>query len=153
MNNMEQIQNFIKGRKSQTCMLLDASAGGTFKIMTEPQVKDMIKNMCLNEYHSKSERSVKNEIVGTPRGMLVVDSHTALLAQIKLLNKKIAKSGISKANVRHVQPFRFDYYGGGHANRRCYLEESSEEAQFSNFHKNNPYSNTYNPGWKDHLYF
>lgn len=50
--------------------------------MIEPQVKDLIEKMCLNEYHFKSERSVKFEIMGMPKGMLDVDTHIVLLAQI-----------------------------------------------------------------------
>lgn len=77
---MEKTQNFIKGLKTQADMLLDASVGGTIRAMTEPQVKDLIEKMCLDEYRSKSERSVKFEIVGTPKGMLAINTHTALLA-------------------------------------------------------------------------
>lgn len=33
------------------------------------------------------------------------------------------------------------------------MEGVSEEAQFANFQKNNPYSNTYNPECKDHPNF
>lgn len=50
------MQNFIKGLKSQTHMLLDASAGGMIQSMIEPQVKNLIEKMCLNEYRSKIER-------------------------------------------------------------------------------------------------
>lgn len=59
--------------------------------------------MFLNEYHSKSERSMKIESFGTPKDMLAVDTHTALLAQIESLNKKLAESSLGKANVSHVQ--------------------------------------------------
>ena len=76
MNNMEQMQIFIKGLDSQTCMLLDTSAGGTIIQMTKPQVKYLIENMCRNEYRSKSKRSVKLETSGTPKGMLNVDTHS-----------------------------------------------------------------------------
>lgn len=103
MNNMEKMQNFIKDLMSETCMLLDASAGGTIRAMTEPQFKDLIEKMCLNEYRSKSKRSVKIKTIGTPKVMLVVDTHTILLAQIKLLNKKLPKSNLSEANVSQVQ--------------------------------------------------
>lgn len=41
MNNMEQMQNFIKCLNTQTRMLLDTSVGGTIRSMTEPQVKKM----------------------------------------------------------------------------------------------------------------
>lgn len=54
-HNMEQMQNFIKGLKSQTHMLLDAFAGGIIRQMIKPHVKDLIENMCMNEYNSKSE--------------------------------------------------------------------------------------------------
>lgn len=146
MNNMEQMQNFIKGLKSQTCTLLDASAGGTIRKITEPQVKDLIDNMYINEYCSKSERSVKLETSGTPKGMLIVDYHIALLAKIELLNKQLVEGFLNKANVSHVQLLKCDFCGGVHENGRCSLEGVSEKTQFSNFQKNNPYSNTYNPG-------
>lgn len=135
MNNMEQMENFIKGLKSETCMLLDAYAGGTIRTMTEPQVKDLIEKMCLNEYPLKSDMSVKIKTVGTPKGMLVVGAHTAFLAQIELLNKNLAESSLGKVNMSQVQTLRYDFYGEGHANGRWSFEGSSKEAQFSNFQK------------------
>ncbi|XP_050909769.1 uncharacterized protein LOC127123611 [Lathyrus oleraceus] len=153
MNYMEQMQNFIKYLKNQTHLLLDDSAGGTIRQMTEPHVKDLIEKMCMNEYHSKSKSSVKIETVGMPKGMLVVDTHTALLAQIELLNKKLAESSLGKANVSQVQTLRCEFYGEEHVNRMCSLEWSSEEVQFANFQKNSPYSYTYNLGWKVYLNF
>lgn len=56
----------------------------------------------MNEYRSKSERSVKMETVGTPKGMLSIGTHTSLLAHIELLNKKLAESSLVKANVSQV---------------------------------------------------
>lgn len=144
MNNMELMQNFIKGLKSQTRTLLNASAGGTIRQMNEPQVTDLIEKMCMNEYRSKSKRSVKLETNGTPKGMSIVDTHTTLLAQIELLNKKLVEGCLNKANVSQVQALNYDFCGGGHENGRCSLEGVSEEAQFAKFQKNNPYFNTYN---------
>ncbi|XP_050914751.1 uncharacterized protein LOC127129643 [Lathyrus oleraceus] len=96
---MEQMQKFIKGLKSQTRILLDASAGVTIRQMIELQVNDVIEKMCMNEYRSKSERSINPEIVGMPKGMLAIDTHTALLAQIELVNKNLAERGSYKAKV------------------------------------------------------
>ncbi|KAI5391768.1 hypothetical protein KIW84_076542 [Lathyrus oleraceus] len=56
MNNREQMQNFIKGLKSQTRMVLDAFAGGLIRQMIEPQIKDLIEKMCTNAYCVKTER-------------------------------------------------------------------------------------------------
>lgn len=121
--------------------------------MTEPQVKDLIEKICMNEYHLKSERSIKLETAGTPKCMLPLDTHTSLLAQIEMLNKKLAESNLGRASVSQVQLLRCDFYGRKHENGRCSLEETDEEVEFANFQKNNVYSNTYNPGWKDHPNF
>ncbi|XP_050877304.1 uncharacterized protein LOC127081059 [Lathyrus oleraceus] len=129
---MEQMQNFIKGLKSQTHILLDVYARGTIRQITEPQVKDIIEKMCMNEYRSKSERSVKLETSGTPKGMSTVDTHTALLAQVELLNKQLAKGCLNKANVSQVQSLKCDFYGRGYENVRCLLEGVIEEVQFAN---------------------
>lgn len=99
INNMEQMQNFIKGLKGQTCMLLDASAGGMIRTVTKPQIKDLIEKMCLNENHSKSERSIKVENGGTLKGMLDIDTHIPLLSQIELFNKKQVESNLSQAQA------------------------------------------------------
>lgn len=85
--------------------------------------------------------------------MLVVDTHIGHLTQIELLNKKLTESNLGKANVSQVQELRCDFYGKGHENMRFSLEESSEEAKFANFQKNNPHSNTNKPIWKDHPNF
>lgn len=74
--------------------------------------------MCLNEYHLKSEQLVEIETECTPKGMLAIDTHTTLLPQIELLNKNLAESNLSKANMIQVQALMCDLYGEGHANGR-----------------------------------
>lgn len=71
--------------------------------------------------------------MGTPKGMLAIDTHTAHLAQILLLNKKLAERSLGKANVSQVHALRCDFYGGEHVTGRCSLEGSSEEVQFAHF--------------------
>ena len=68
--------------------------------------------MCINEYRSKNDRSVKMGTVGTPKGMLPIDTHTSLLAHIELLNKELVGSSLVKANVSQVQALKSDLYGG-----------------------------------------
>jgi hypothetical protein len=59
---MDIMQAFITGLKPDTRILLDASAGGTMKIKTADEVRELIDNMSLNEYqaHTKEEASPKN---------------------------------------------------------------------------------------------
>ncbi|CAJ2662794.1 unnamed protein product [Trifolium pratense] len=145
LDNMEQMQIFIRGLRMQSRILIDASAGGTIRHKNEDEVRELVENMCMNEYRSKSERDPKK------RGVFDVDTNTALLAQIEILNKKLAAKTLAEANVSQVQEVRCDFCHGPHANGMCSLEAESEEANYAGgYQKNNPYSNTYNPGWKDH---
>lgn len=45
--------------------------------------------------------------------MLVVDTHTALLVQIELFNKKLVENSLAKANVSQVQALTCDLCGEG----------------------------------------
>lgn len=49
VRSMEQMQSFAKGLQTQAQTLLDASARGTIRTLTEPQVKELIEKMSLNE--------------------------------------------------------------------------------------------------------
>jgi hypothetical protein len=101
--------------------------------------------MCLNEYRSKSEKDPKK------KGMIDVNTHTALLAQIELLNKQLAAKSLAEANASRVQDVRCDFCQGPHANGMCSAEADVQEANYAGgFQKNDPFSGTYNPGWKDH---
>ncbi|KAK2370199.1 hypothetical protein QL285_083268 [Trifolium repens] len=145
LDNMEQMHIFIRGLRMQSRMLIDASAGGTIKNKDEDEVRQLVENMCLNEYRSKSERDPKK------KGMIEVSTNTALLAQIELLNKQLAAKSISEANVSQVQDVRCDFCQGPHANGMCSAEANADEANYAGgYQKNNPFSGTYNPGWKDH---
>ena len=57
--------------------------------MTKGMVKEIVEKVCLNEYRSKSERGVKIEMTGALKGVLTLDTHISLLAQIELLNKRL----------------------------------------------------------------
>lgn len=61
IDNMEHMQNFIIGLKSQARKVLDASAGGTIRTKNKDNAKILIEKMCQNECRSQSERGVKTE--------------------------------------------------------------------------------------------
>ncbi|CAJ2642480.1 unnamed protein product [Trifolium pratense] len=106
----------------------------------EDEVRQLVENICMNEYRSKSDRK---------RGVIAVDTNTALLAQIEILNKKLAAKSLAEANASQVQEVKCDFCHGPHANGMC-SPEAGEVNYAGGYQKNNPYSNTYNPGWKDH---
>lgn len=69
MSVMEHMTYFISSLKTQTRILLDASARGMLINKTKDKVKTLIENMCQNEYRS-------NDRIMKPKGMLAVDSNT-----------------------------------------------------------------------------
>ncbi|PNX78398.1 hypothetical protein L195_g034376 [Trifolium pratense] len=64
---MEQMQIFTGGMKMQHRMLRDASTGGSIKNKTDEEVKELIEQMCQNEYNTNNERSIKTA------GMIDID--------------------------------------------------------------------------------
>lgn len=88
--------------------------------------------MCQNKYRSTSDRTVK------PKGVFELDSTTTTTTIL--------------ANVNKVQTLRCDFYEQWNTNGNCVPEGYIEEAYYDgNFHKGNPYYNTYNEDWHDHL--
>ncbi|KAK2356668.1 hypothetical protein QL285_093996 [Trifolium repens] len=64
---MEQMQLFTTGMKMQHHMILDALAGGSIKVKNYAETKDLVEQMCQNEYNMSHDRNEK-----TP-GILKID--------------------------------------------------------------------------------
>lgn len=60
---MEQILYFTMGLTTPTRMLLDASVGGTIKIKTTYEIRELIENQTQNDYnpHSSEETPQKSK--------------------------------------------------------------------------------------------
>jgi hypothetical protein len=82
---MEQMQLFTAGMKMQHRMILDASAGGSIKVKTYAETKDLVEQMCQNEYNMSHDRNEK-----TP-GILKVDQEIAYKVEIELLKRQLAE--------------------------------------------------------------
>ncbi|XP_045802421.1 uncharacterized protein LOC123896006 [Trifolium pratense] len=159
LDNHTQMQHFTQGLRAQTRMFLDASAGGSLKNKNQTQARELIESMAQNEYRVQNDRGAKKK-----GGMLELDTQTALLAQSTLMNSQMAamlkhftNSSNSQLQVRATQDLKCDFCGQGHANGECFPEGSEEAKYLANFKRSNPnhdpYSNTYNPGWRDHPNF
>ena len=65
-------------------MILDASAGGSIKVKTYAETKDLVEQMCQNEYNMSHDRNEKT------RGVLKVDQEIAYKVEIELLRRQLA---------------------------------------------------------------
>ncbi|GAU10206.1 hypothetical protein TSUD_421460, partial [Trifolium subterraneum] len=159
LDNHAQMQHFTQGLRAQTRMLLDASAGGSLKNKDESEARELVEDMAQNEYNVQNDRGAKKKA-----GMLELDTQTALLAQSQLMNTQMAAmlkhfttAPAPQMQANAVQDVKCAFCGKGHANGECFPAGSEQAMYLSNFKKssttNNPYSNTYNPGWRDHPNF
>jgi len=80
-----QLNMFIDGLRPQTKKLLDASAGAKIKLKTLEEATELIENM------SASDHAIVRDRTHQPpkKSLLELSSHDALLAQNKLLSKKL----------------------------------------------------------------
>ncbi|GAU46577.1 hypothetical protein TSUD_402660 [Trifolium subterraneum] len=162
LERRNEITTFQQGETEslpQARMLLDASAGGSLRNKVESQARELIENMAQNEYRVQNDRGPKKK-----PGMLELDTGTALLAgqskmsnSIESLLKIFTNQSASQAQVNAAQGVNCDFCHQNHANGECFPAGSEEALYLANFRKsnpnNNPFSNTYNKGWRDHPNF
>ncbi|GAU44803.1 hypothetical protein TSUD_291960 [Trifolium subterraneum] len=134
IDNHAQMQNFTQGLRPRTRILLDASAGGSLKNKDESQARELVEAMAQIEYRSQ-----------------------LLNTQMTVMLKHLTTTPALQMQVNAVRDVKCSLCGQGHANGECFPAGSEEALYLSNFKKsnpnNNPYSNTYNPGWRNHPNF
>ncbi|XP_075486211.1 uncharacterized protein LOC142525806 [Primulina tabacum] len=110
--------------------------------------------MAASSYHPQSDRQRRGA------GVNQVNDLSAVSAQLEALNRKIDGMSMSGSAMR-LQEIFCDKCGGEHDVQDCqdgnpfYVPEGAPVKQvgFQNRPRNDPYSNTYNPGWRNHPNF
>ncbi|KAK5772406.1 hypothetical protein PVK06_048694 [Gossypium arboreum] len=147
-----QVQTFYNGVNPSTRQMIDAAAGRTINNKTPEDAYEFIEDMSLNNYQWQVMRTKPTKIADVYN----IDSVTMLSNQVELLNKKI-DSFLGSTQVHPVM--RCDSRGGGVHTEYQSFNPTTEEEQVNymgnnNFRsQNNPYSNTYNAGWRNHPNF
>ncbi|XP_073152736.1 uncharacterized protein [Henckelia pumila] len=109
--------------------------------------------MASSSYQPQSERSMMQKSAGIHQ----VDAFTSMTAQLEAMNKKI--DGLSLGNsAMRIQEVFCDRCQGEHFTKDCqtgnlfYVQDEApvNHVGSQNRPKFDPYSNTYNPGWKKH---
>ena len=149
-----QVQTFYNGLNLATRQMIDAAAGGTLNNKTPEAAQELIEDMAMNNYQWHSNRAKPSK----PAGIYEVDAVTALARQVETLSKKI--DGLSVGH-QPVQVLQCDMCNGGHVTDECQglsavARQTPEHVDYMGNAprpQNNPYSNTYNPGWRNHPNF
>ncbi|KAM2977333.1 hypothetical protein FF2_014286 [Malus domestica] len=149
------IQYFYEGLLPMERQMLDASAGGALVDKTPGAAKVLIANRAHNaqQYEGVGQRDPPRPQVNEVSSMPEIQSQLANLTSIvSQLAEGMKIHGPSVCGVCSMQ---------GHANDQCpqLIEnggwESANAVGFGNQNqpRHDPYSYSYNPGWRDHLNF
>ncbi|KAG8491362.1 hypothetical protein CXB51_014485 [Gossypium anomalum] len=147
-----QVQMFYNGVNPSTRQMIDATTGGTINNKTPEKAYEFIKEMSLNNYQWQVMRTKPTKIAGVYN----VDSVTMLSNQVELLNKKI--DGLLGSTQVHPV-IQCEASGGRLSNPEYQPYGHNMENEQLNYlgnnlrSQNNPYSNTYNAGWRNHPKF
>src|SRR3954471_11855717 len=157
MDATEQMQNFVNGLKLKTKQLIDTAAGGSTNFKTATEIKKIIDAIAANEHLELYDRSVNQPegLVDLKLSNQVVKMEDQIAAEVERRLKQMALEKQTVAQVQPAQPSQAvncEICGGPHFAMHCVV--TAQQVEEINFLKqNNPYSNTYNPGWKNHPNF
>ena len=118
-----QVQTFYNGLMMSTEIMVDATVGGSLNNKTPEQSWELFEVMANDNYQRPSERTQK-------RGVLKVDTTTALLAQMQALsieNIAIQKQLYMLNNTSPASVLHCDFCHGNHLNGECTIAPSSDE--------------------------
>ncbi|KAJ9535698.1 hypothetical protein OSB04_un001150 [Centaurea solstitialis] len=153
------IQLFYNGLRSDARFAIDFSAGGTIMTKTPAFLKNLIENLAINHYQWPNERAVH------PKGPSSSDSDTmaSIVAKINNMSASFDDKLAQLARAPHQQyqePPNICVVCGvqGHdsnaclATMNCTMEEMNalQLQPRGQYRVNDPFSQTYNPGWRNH---
>ncbi|KAG2397807.1 uncharacterized protein HKW66_Vig0139570 [Vigna angularis] len=140
---------FLGGLKSQTKLMLDASAGGNIRWKTPEEAHELIENMASNDNEVQNERAQLQQ-----KGVFQLQSQDALLAQNKIMTQqlealmnKLSQLPKELQNVSQAQHQGCELCGGDHINGQCAMQANFQEV---NYMGNQDRQGNYNQGWRPH---
>ncbi|XP_073120512.1 uncharacterized protein [Henckelia pumila] len=145
-----QVQIFYNGLFFANRSTIDATSGGTIMRKTPEEAYELLEDIASHTYQWQSDRNIPKR----PAGVHQIDEFTTIFALLEGLNKKIDSMIVT---AKQVQTITCNLCGGNHHSTECQVGNPFQLAENANFvgnmPPNNPYSNTYNPGWKNHPNF
>ncbi|XP_062119231.1 uncharacterized protein LOC133832979 [Humulus lupulus] len=134
----------------------DAASGGAFMSKSANEAYDLLEEMAMNNYQWPSERETNKKVAGVHE----LDAISMFSSQVATLTKQLQQNNIhAQAPVMQMQII-CELCGGPHLFEQCTNRDFNnmpiEQVQaIGNFPRpsNNPYSMSYNPGWRNHPNF
>ena len=155
LDQTDQMQTFVNGLRIKTKQLIDTTTGGSSNFSTATGVKKIIEAIAANEHlelydrvASKSEGVIDLKL--EPNRQLKIEETIVVEVDKKLKALNLGTHQV--AQVQQAQNVVCEICSGPYNTMHCLASpQQIEDIKF--LKQNNPYSNTYNPGWKNHPNF
>ncbi|KAK8278583.1 hypothetical protein V6Z12_D09G052900 [Gossypium hirsutum] len=135
------VQYFYEGLMPQDRGMIDAASGGALVDKTLEQAQNLIANMAQNTQQFGLRRSGLGKRMDEGQSSMM----EAQLANLTAMVSKLMTGGNAKASLCGICCLE------GHTTDMCpTLQEGEANAVFPNQRRYDPYSATYNEGWRDH---
>src|ERR1044072_2724031 len=148
LNQAEQVSKFYDGLLYSAKSNLDAAANGEFDALLPQAGKELIDKMAARAINSNSDRQNR-------RSVFEVKAVNQLMASNKQMAKKMAamQKQMQEAKLMRVSDSDCVTCGSPHCGDICVETLNDEEVKVLGQFRNDPHSNTYNPGWRNHPNF
>ncbi|KAK8574662.1 hypothetical protein V6N12_062351 [Hibiscus sabdariffa] len=145
-----QVVVFYNGVNAPTKMMLDTSANGTLLDKSPEEAFEILDRIANNDYQFPTSRPGSGRRTS---GKLELDANDSVSAQLSAITN-LLKNLQKPSDVREAKALSCIHCEGNHHATDCPVmhEQASYLGNF-NRNSNNPYSNTYNPGWRQHPNF
>ncbi|KAI3760410.1 hypothetical protein L1987_50805 [Smallanthus sonchifolius] len=133
-----QVSSFYNGLHNQARKTLDATAGGIFGNKRPHEAYNLTEEIAMNSYQWYNPQTSK----GIRKGVHAIDAVTSLSAQVDALTTRLNRISKGKATPKTMEEVKS-------------ITADVKQVDFvgTNRPQNNPYSNTYKPGWRNHPNF
>ncbi|XP_052299689.1 uncharacterized protein LOC127903072 [Citrus sinensis] len=147
-----QVETLYNGLNPSKRLMVDASTNGALLSKSYTEAYEILERIANNNYQWPSARQ---PLIRGSAGVHNIDAITALSAQVTSLTNMVKALTSTLATVKQVAELSCIYYGEEHDFDNCPRNPASVNyvANFNRQPQNNLYSNTYNPGWKQHPNF
>ncbi|XP_073308362.1 uncharacterized protein [Primulina huaijiensis] len=150
------VQTFYYGLLTPNRTMIDAAACGNLLRKTAEEGYELLEEMAASSYHPQSERNNQRRSAGVHQ----VTDFSAITTQLDVLNRKLDGLNMGGTAMR-LQEIFCEKCGGERFVKDCqddnpfYVKNEAPVNQVGlhNRPKNDPYSNTYNLGWRQHPNF
>ncbi|KAH9671423.1 hypothetical protein KPL70_017372 [Citrus sinensis] len=147
-----QLETLYNGLNPSTRLMVDASTNGSLLSKSYTKAYEILDRIANNNYQWPSARQ---PVARGSAGVYSIDAITDLSAQVTSLTNMVKAMTAALATVKQVTELSCVYCGEDHDFDNCPGNPASVNyvGNFNRQPQNNPYSNTYNPGWKQHPNF